>query len=83
MTDGKERLLIIQRYPLTVDFDILLQIEVFNGATESMDVQFALEVPDKAFGVEHVGRELGKTSSIGHGEATGQVKITMATTECK
>lgn len=65
---------------LTIDSDVFVQIEVLDGVTESLDVQLALEMPNKGLGVEHVTRELGERGSISDLEATLQVQGTMSAT---
>jgi len=64
---------------LTVDSDILVEVEVFDGVAKSLDVQLAREVPDKGLGIEHVGGELCECSSVSDLETALEVQSTMST----
>jgi hypothetical protein len=64
----------------TVDGDVLVQVEVLDGVTKSLDVELARQVPDEGLGIEHVAGELCESGSVGDVEATLQVQSTRATT---
>ena len=65
---------------LTIDGDILLQVEVLDSVAQCLNVQLALKMPDKFFGVQHVCRKLGESSRVCHSEAASQVQGTASTT---
>jgi hypothetical protein len=63
---------------LTVDSNVLVQVEVLDGVAKSLDVQLARKVPDKCLGVEHVGGELCECRGVSDLEAALQVQSTMS-----
>ena len=65
---------------LTIDSDILFQIEVLDSMTKSLDIELSFKVPHEGLGVEHVAGELCESSGIGDSEAALQVQITTSTT---
>ena len=62
---------------LTVDDNVLAQVQVLDRVAQGMDVQLSLEMPGKGLGIEHVRRKVSKPFRVGHGEATGQIQRTM------